>query len=228
MNETSRKQAAANKANAALSTGPRTAEGKSASSKNATSHGLYATSAVVFHWESQAEFDQLRTDYLERFCPIDRLERDIVDRLLDSTWRRNRAISIETTILNLKIEKMAEEVSKKYLEPNVGLLRVALAFDKRHGDGAWDAIARHLTAADRAYQKAMRDLCLLQGNRFGQMQKTAQEKAEIVETTERTDSTPEPAEPASVGATYPASSTMKLENRKETDSNDQLDPRLAA
>jgi len=48
----------ANRRNALLSTGPRTAEGKSASSANALKHGLSAAFRV-FPGESQQEFDSL-------------------------------------------------------------------------------------------------------------------------------------------------------------------------
>ena len=181
---------AANRANAALSTGPRTAQGKSTSSKNATSHGLYAAIVVVHHWENQADFDLLRQQYCDRFCPLDRVESDIVDRMVDSVWRRNRVISIETTLFNLDIDEMTEEIVDTYTEPEDGMLRVACAFRKRHGEGVWDAIQRHLAAIDRAFQRAMRDLRLIQGERFSQMPvaatqpeapETAAEIAEVVE-----------------------------------------------
>jgi len=154
----SEKQAAANKANAAHSTGPRSAQGKSASAQNATSHGLCSASIAVHHWESQAEFDRMRSEYLDLFKPVNRPELDLVDRLVDSTWRRNRGVSMETTLLNLEIEEMGDEVRQKYEEVGDGLLRVSLAFLKRHGEGVWDSLTRHITAAERGYQRAMREL----------------------------------------------------------------------
>ena len=47
-------QTAANQANAKLSTGTRTHEGKARSARNATSHGLTAADVIVFPGEEQA------------------------------------------------------------------------------------------------------------------------------------------------------------------------------
>ena len=224
----SEKQAAANRANAALSTGPRTEQGKSVSSKNATSHGLYAATVVVHHWESKSDFDQLRQDYGNRFLPIDRTESDIVNRLVDSTWRRNRAISIETTLLNLEIGEMSEEIEKKYEETEDGRLRVALAFLKKHAEGVWDAINRHLAAADRAYQRALRDLRLLQGERFNQMPENVHKSAEIVEITER--SQPQASKPSKPTMPMPVAANQPeiVEITPSVDSNAQAAPKIAA
>ena len=208
---------AANRANAALSTGPRTAQGKAASSKNATSHGLYAAIVVVHHWENQADFDLLRQQYCERFCPLDRVESDIVDRIVDSVWRRNRVISIETTLFNLDIDEMTEEIVDTYTEPEDGLLRVTRAFHKHHGEGVWDAIQRHLAAIDRAFQRAVRDLRLLQGERFSQMPvavtqpETPETPAEVTEIAESIEISERSHRPL----TEPTQSTENNENQPE-------------
>ena len=65
------KQVAANRANATLSTGPKTPAGKAAAAKNALSHGMCSAVLTVFCWENQADFDQLRNQYMLRFQPLD-------------------------------------------------------------------------------------------------------------------------------------------------------------
>ncbi len=160
------KQVAANRANSARSTGPTSIAGKAASSKNATSHGLCAAVLAVFHWESEYEFQQLRDDYLTRFRPIDRVERDLVDRLVDSTWRRNRILSIETALLELEIVRTDATVIETYDQSDDGRLRLALAFRERNGDRVWDAIGRYVSQTERSYHRAMRELETLQGERF--------------------------------------------------------------
>jgi hypothetical protein len=52
------RQKSANRRNAALSTGPKTANGKAIASANARSHGILSTALVLPH-ESQSEFDAL-------------------------------------------------------------------------------------------------------------------------------------------------------------------------
>jgi hypothetical protein len=157
---------AANRANAALSTGPRTQAGNAASSRNAVSHGLTASKLTIFHWESQDEYAQLRSDYFTRFCPIDTSESDVVDRLVDSTWRRRRALVIETTIFDMEISLSQNETLTTYGETADGPLHLATAFRNRHGEGVWDAIQRLLNAVDCSYSRALRDLEKLQTGRF--------------------------------------------------------------
>jgi hypothetical protein len=157
---------AANRANAALSTGPRTQEGKAASSRNAVSHGLTAAELTIFNWESPEKYAALRTDYYTRFSPIDTAEADVIDRLIDSTWRRRRALVIETTLFDLAISDTREATEEKYGETSCGALHLALAFKNRHGEGVWDAILRLLNSVDCAYSRALRDLQKLQGDRF--------------------------------------------------------------
>jgi len=157
---------AANRANAALSTGPRTLAGKAASSHNAVSHGLTASKLAIFHWESQEEYAQLRGDYFTRFCPIDTSESDVIDRLVDSTWRRRRALVIETTLFDMEISATQDETVKNYGDSACGPLHLAIAFKNRHGEGVWDAILRLINSVDCAYSRALRDLEKLQGDRF--------------------------------------------------------------
>jgi len=72
-------QVAANRANSQLSTGPRSAEGKTASSQNAATHGLYS-----HHPELQAdaaEFERLHADYRAEFHPEVAVDSELVRAL---------------------------------------------------------------------------------------------------------------------------------------------------
>ncbi len=207
-------QIAANRANSAHSTGPSSPAGKAASSKNAISHGLLAASVSVFNWESEADLHQLRNDYLVRFLPIDRAERDLVDRLVDSTWRRNRIVSIETSLLEIEIERMDSTVAATYNESESGLLRLALAFRERNGDRVWDTVLRYLTQTERSYHRAMRELQTLQGDRFNQQQLHQPAPAEmmVVAATAITATSANAAEESS--ATAPAAPMSKAASKK--------------
>jgi len=179
--EISDRRLAANRANAALSTGPRTQEGKAASSRNALSHGLTAAELTIFNWESPEKYAALRDDYYTRFSPIDTAESDVIDRLIDSTWRRRRALVIETTLFDLEISDTRETTEYKYGETACGPLHLAMAFKNRHGEGVWDAILRLINAVDRGYSRALRDLQKLQGDRFNILpQRPEEEEVEEV------------------------------------------------
>jgi len=71
----------ANRANALKSTGPRSAEGKSASRFNALKHGIDAAS-VVIPGEDPADYDALAADYHRDFRPESPSETFYVDTMV--------------------------------------------------------------------------------------------------------------------------------------------------
>jgi DNA polymerase I-like protein with 3'-5' exonuclease and polymerase domains len=90
-------QIAANQANAQLSTGPITEEGKAASSRNNTKHGLTYSGVLFFilPWENAADYNLLHTDLLQQYFPMNAAETLLVDRLAQHHWLRSRAIFLQ-------------------------------------------------------------------------------------------------------------------------------------
>ena len=82
-------QIKANTANAKLSTGPRTAEGKARSSRNGTSHGLSAADVIVFPGEEQA-FADLQSGLAQDLRPVGAHQREVFDQLVYHAWNRRR------------------------------------------------------------------------------------------------------------------------------------------
>ena len=91
-------QFAANRANARLSTGPRTAAGKARSRLNAVTHGAYAR-VLVLAREDRAAFEALHAGFIEAFEPVGRYERALVERLSLIWWKMQRAVEAETIVL---------------------------------------------------------------------------------------------------------------------------------
>src|SRR6267378_5095398 len=89
-------QLEANRENAQRSTGPRTPEGKSKSSKNALKHGLTAVE-LVLPTESQEEFDEHAAELRDEHDPSTPTEHLLVDQLITASWRLRRARIVETT-----------------------------------------------------------------------------------------------------------------------------------
>ncbi|MEQ9448247.1 MAG: hypothetical protein RLN70_04970, partial [Rhodospirillaceae bacterium] len=87
-------KAAANRANAQASTGPRTRAGKAAIARNAQSHGLYGTSTPDTG-EDRAAFDNLYEDLRIRFAPDGVAETALVARLATVMWRLTRVAAAE-------------------------------------------------------------------------------------------------------------------------------------
>src|SRR3954470_12654562 len=84
--------------------GTKSPEGIKRSSINALAHGLTAKTLVLPN-ESQAEFNQLRLDYFNRFRPSDTVEMDLVDDLVAARWRLRRLIATETASLAMRIKE---------------------------------------------------------------------------------------------------------------------------
>jgi hypothetical protein len=95
----SRAQVEANRRNAQLSTGPRSAAGKSRSAMNALKHGVTAEKATL-PAEDRAAHERLREDLFARLAPVGELEARLVDRLALLYARLDRAALADTAAWN--------------------------------------------------------------------------------------------------------------------------------
>jgi hypothetical protein len=82
-------QIIANQKNAQASTGPRTPEGKAASSQNATKHGATA-SRVVLAFEDPAEFERVHAEFCRQLRPGTCLEQFLIEDMVAAHWRMTR------------------------------------------------------------------------------------------------------------------------------------------
>jgi len=93
--ELSARKMQANRENAQKSTGPRTAQGKRASSGNAKKHGLLSKELVIPDRESLEEFEQLLEELIEHHQPENRAELSLVETAAISDWRFRRSLYAE-------------------------------------------------------------------------------------------------------------------------------------
>ncbi len=131
-------RAAINRANAQHSTGPRTAEGKSASSQNAFKHGLYSKQ-LVLPGEDPAELDALRADLRREHQPATTTEDILVNELAEHYWRLRRMRKFE-----------ARAMSADNFETGLAILPI---------------IQRTMASAERGFHKALKTLTDLQRQR---------------------------------------------------------------
>jgi hypothetical protein len=87
----------ANRANAQKSTGPRSAEGKSASRFNALKHGIDAAS-IVIPGEDPADYDCLVAQYLHEYRPQSASESFHVDNMIRADWQKRRLETVEADL----------------------------------------------------------------------------------------------------------------------------------
>jgi hypothetical protein len=110
-----KKQIMANKANAQKSTGPRTAEGKQTSSRNAVRHGLLSED-VVANGEDQKLYDALLDALVDEHQPATVTETLLVERLALAFWREKRLARVEKKMM----ESTKKAASIKTLDFGLG------------------------------------------------------------------------------------------------------------
>jgi hypothetical protein len=154
---------AAARANGAKSRGPKTPEGKLASSRNATTHGLTAQT-LVLHNESQAQYESDLRAYLDHFRPQGKPETDLVHQLVAASWRLARYAAIETGLLENKMADQAEWLEEKY-EHLDDRHRLAVAFESLTSNGSLALLNRYQPRLQREYQRLLKTLTDLQAAR---------------------------------------------------------------
>ncbi len=83
-----------NRANALHSTGPRSAEGKLASSRNSLKHGL-ASGQLIVSGEDPAEYDSLLQCLFAEHQPANTSEEILIHQMAQSVWLTQRALRLQ-------------------------------------------------------------------------------------------------------------------------------------
>jgi hypothetical protein len=125
----------------AAATGPRTDEGKAASSRNSLRHGLTATQ-VVLPGEDPAGYEALRQSLIENHHPAEGLETILVDQIAQCVWRLNRARAIERDVLEQELTAPEETYN-----------------------GQLERVTRYMASIEREFHRAIRELTNLQSIR---------------------------------------------------------------
>jgi hypothetical protein len=96
---TSERQAAANRRNAQLSTGPRTPEGREISSRNSQQHGVLSQ-RVTTDVEGNEIYERMLSSFMDEYGPRSETELLLVERLANLFWRERRLIQTERSQLS--------------------------------------------------------------------------------------------------------------------------------
>ncbi len=128
----SQAQLAANQTNAQKSTGPVSAEGKSIVSKNAVKTGLTGRT-VLLPDEDAERYARHIEGFREHYSPVGLVEMEIVQRIVDSTWRLGRIPSLEASLYAIGRMKMKDLHKDVDPELRAGLLEteILLAYEKQ-------------------------------------------------------------------------------------------------
>jgi ubiquinone biosynthesis protein COQ9 len=141
-------QLTANRANAQLSTGPLTPEGKSRVAQNALKHGLTAKHLVIRIDEAE-EFAELRDGLQAELAPQGAIETITFNEVLHAAWNLHRFRRIEAEVSLGTQDDLADPQAAALL----------------------DRLTRYQARAQRAYYRALQELRTLQTNRALRLEK---------------------------------------------------------
>ncbi|MGO9255016.1 MAG: hypothetical protein ACLQU1_01745 [Bryobacteraceae bacterium] len=171
-----KKQIDANRLNSQHSTGPRSAEGKAASSQNALKSGIDAKSQVI-RGEDPGALDALVAQYLLDHQPQSATERALVDILIDSEWTLRRLRKTEAQLWQYDLAAISQENTKSYNRDNPITEDQILgrAFERRQQTFA--RLERRRESLQRAYHRTLHDLRQIQDSRVALWAQPAQPAA---------------------------------------------------
>ena len=145
------KQIAANRRNAQRSTGPRSAEGKIASSRNSLRSGIYADRETILPTEDPGALIELRDEYYDHYQPSSPAGRCLVDSLISDEWLLRRFRRVEGELLteaNSEISQSAE--------------RFCIGSSYRDNERTLERLQRRINATRKSYLKTLEALESLQ------------------------------------------------------------------
>ena len=148
----------ANRANAKLSTGPRTEPGKQRSSLNALRHGLTAQTAVLPNEDAEAYQLHIQ-QFLDEYKPATPTETQLVHEIANTAWRLNRIPFLEAELLSAGL--LPNAPSSQTLIPQLATLGL------------------HGSRLSRQFQKALEQLRDIQEERRRLERRQLTEAAEL-------------------------------------------------
>src|SRR5271165_2693810 len=116
-----------NRANSQHSTGPKTEAGKWKSSLNALRHGLTGQ-IVVMPTEDLAAYRSHVKTFTDEYNPKGATEAQLVQQLADTSWRLNRAASLEANLYTLAAA--LESQSKALMNLSLHTQRLSRQFER--------------------------------------------------------------------------------------------------
>lgn len=150
------RQIDANRANAKLSTGPRSPDGKARASRNATTHGLLTTPNRIAG-RDKARFNKLVRCYRAYYKPREPVEHDLVDQMILARWRLAIAQRLELGFWDLAFE------ADPKADENTAASRTLAAHLIEHCSAkqTFGTILRYDSAIRRSYDSAIKALMLI-------------------------------------------------------------------
>ena len=163
------KQLAANRANAQLSTGPKTEEGKRRSSLNARRHNLTGQ-VTAMPAEDRIAHDAFSEALIRSIAPEGALELQLAQRIATDSWRLNRSSAIEDNIFALGFTDHGDKIETDHPEMHAALT-AARTFTREAK--SIELLTLYEQRINRSIQKNLALLQQLQATRKAEMKQAA-------------------------------------------------------
>ncbi len=166
-------QLAANRANAAKSTGPRSAEGKARSAQNARKHGFTATNFAVVRLEDLQDVAKLTDDLVALHNPQNSQELFALERIALAQQALLRSARLEIGLFTVCLNESYDPLGKPIVLMNEELagngdIQITRAQNRNFlmGEGfhrmakrsnAWPLFLRYQAQTERLYRRAVED-----------------------------------------------------------------------
>ncbi len=166
-------QLAANRANAAKSTGPRTPSGKARSAQNSRKHGFAASTFAVVRLEDLNEVAHLRDDLIAVYQPVNSQEFFAIERIALAQQAILRAARLETGLFTTCLNETLDPNGNPMLlmSPELagdGDIEITRAQNRNWllGEGfhrmvqqsnSWSLLIRYQAQAERHYRRAIEE-----------------------------------------------------------------------
>jgi hypothetical protein len=202
-------QIEANRINAQKSTGPRTPEGKAIVSQNAITHGLLARAGVL-PGEDEHEFAAHREGLLQQLRPGAPLEEVLAERIVDLSWRLQRAGRDQEVAYAALYQKYLEDQPEPP-EPDAGHAALGrMIVEDFCGPAVLERLQRYERRIESGFYKALNEL----RQAAHQRQEAALEALLTPAPWEKQNGPAQPACPtkpiSAVGPAHPASSPVSV------------------
>jgi hypothetical protein len=159
-------RAAVNRLNSQHSTGPRTAAGKLRSSLNALTHGLTGR-AVLLRTEDSAAHQRHSKEFFDEYDPQTPTEKQLVQELIDTSWRINRVPALEAEVLSRATNPPTPEA--------------AIEFDIVDAHLAIDKLALYSHRLSRQFHETLDQLRDIQAERRAKQERDLKRAAALLE-----------------------------------------------
>jgi hypothetical protein len=207
------------RANGAKSHGPKTAEGREKSSRNATKHGLSGRNIVVLDCENEDDFWTVHNDQMEIHQPATPAEKDLVDQMVAARWRMRRLRSIESALLDTEMITQKAALEEKFADCDRSVELAEAYTTQANKSRAMALASRCDSRLHRMYLSSYKVLRELQADRKKQSTEPAPEPTQPetppppvpVEVAK-----PEPANPPAIRPTIPQPAQKIFDNEPKT------------